>query len=345
MPHPSLAARHPAPARFAPREWDVFDQLLPRYRPGVSALDWDAVPPRERRTRMEHWLYDHGPRVALNQAIARQALSLITVLPRSAGAREDTGPLPMLLDQFYAASEHVWYRWHARHVAFHHARALQRMGIAYCAFGTVVVPHRWFVPAAEFDAAEIARKLPEWRDQAQRWARRLPTGSLCIGMIEADLLDDQKTGTRGWAFHLTLLIYVPCRSIAHGRRIIRKAFPLKRRPELGILRPVVSRAILHSRGGPRGWLRYAGKALQIHGVKRRYVPYDTESDQRGSADPRHLDHKELVQWTGLLQLISADDLMVWSGYSRRGDSVHPTPKLRAALGLHAVPIHRARDLL
>ena len=330
---------------IGPCERALFDQLPPRYRPGGGHLDWSAIPPAQERSRAEHWLYDHGPRVPLNQAFARQGLELITVHRRAVSEYRTAKPLPGLLDQFYAAGEHIWYRWHARHVAFHHARALQRLGIRYRRFGAVVVPHRWFVPEAEFDAAKIAAKLPLWRDQAQRWARRLPTGSLCIGMIEADLLDDQKTGTRGWAFHLTLLIYVPCRNVAHGRRIIRKAFPLKAREALGIPRPVVSRVIRFARGGPRGWSRYAGKALQIHGVHRRYVPYDAITGRRGRAQAQHLSYRELAQWADLLRRISADDFMVWSGYTRRGDDVHPTPKLRAALGLDEAPIHRARDLL
>ena len=127
MAHHQTKPHRPDWVRYRPREFRLHVRLLPGYRPSRSKLDWNAIPPAEERSRMEHWHYDHGPRVAGNQAIASQSLGLITTRGREAVAHERgyAEQLPGLLDQFYAGSEHVWYRWHARHVTSHHARAFQ----------------------------------------------------------------------------------------------------------------------------------------------------------------------------------------------------------------------------
>ena len=280
-----------------------------------------APDPNRRRRKDEHWRYDIGERVVANQRIAREAYSRVTCHADYLDPRRRLDPLPKLLDQRYAARERHWVVPQAHRIYRHHRRAARARGVRLRSYATTVTPPRWLVPVEGFDPAAVAAAFAKWRKQAQRWARALPAESFVCGAIDVALVHDQQYDLRYWAFHLHLLILVPARTRRQGRDLIRRAFPIKARERMGVLRPVVSKRLVTWKGGARGWLRYATKSLQIHAVSRRTVPYDAATGKRLEARKGHLSFQELAPWADVLSRVRADDLMVWVGYRRRGQQV------------------------
>lgn len=275
----------------------------------------------KRRSRREHWRHDVGPRVGALQEIARRAYRQALGGVAGGGRGRE---LPGHLDQHHAAAARCWHRREARRIRRAFRRAARARGVQLHSFRTTVEPVRWQVEASEFDPERVARMIPKWRKQAQRWARDLPPGSFACGVIEAALIRDETNGRRFWAFHMHLAIEAPCRSRRQGRKLIRQAFCVKNNEGRGVRRAVVSKRYRRRLGGVGGWLQYMTKAFQVHGVHGRVAYLHPETGKRRLRARRYeLGASDLAPWAALVSRLCADDLMVWVGYRRRGNRVVP----------------------
>lgn len=296
-----------------------------RVRSGLlQARSGKRTEPGDGRTQMGsmyYWRRDISPQqIAQNERDAWAALKHVPSHQRLASMQRRPHALPGLLEPRGAAEQRVWYVRTTRHLARAHRRRSVSRGIAIGRYAVTVTPYRWMIETDRLHADLISDLLPKWRKQTQRWAKRLGKDALVLGMIEASLNLDEKYGLSHWAFHLHLLVHVPCRSEHHGKELIKKAFPVKKREALGAV-AVFDCTPISLPGEARGWLRYLSKGLQVHAVQRRWVGYDEERKERKWAQHRPLTTRELAPWAALATELKAEDLMIWVGHQRYGDRV------------------------
>ena len=278
--------------------------------------------PEEGRTQMGsmyYWARDTSPgQIARNERNSRKALSYVPGYHSFAAAQRSPRPLEGLLEPHSAAQERVWYVRETRHLARAHRRTSAQRGIQIRRYAVTVNPYRWMVETDRLHTDLIGEMLPKWRKEAQRWARKLGNDALVLGMIEASLNFDEKYGLSHWAFHLHLLVHVPCRSEHHGEALIKRAFPVKRNEALGAV-SVFDCVPISPPGEARGWLRYLSKGLQVHAVQRRWVGYDEDRRERKWSQKRPLTTQELAPWAALVSHLKPEDLMIWVGWQRYGN--------------------------
>jgi hypothetical protein len=276
-----------------------------------------AEPARKRLPKRQDFELE---RLSTNLKLAREALARSRGLMGPTGRYRDPGPLTGILDQDAAIEARLWFERVSMRAARRHERRLRRAGVRYQSlFLTVILPSGAVAPhrLKETDLAKLRKAM-------QRYARALPADSFFAGMLEVDYLIDQCAGVEHWQWHGHFIVVVPCRGLRAARKLVRKAFPVRRDPARGVYRPVRIRQIRSSLGGLQGVVEYAGKALQLHGVHRKVVTPNAKTGRRGKAQKQHLTPEQLALWVEFAAGITADSLTVWSGYRRYGDRLVKT---------------------
>ena len=236
------------------------------------------------------------------------------------GSYSNPGPLTGILDQDASIEARLWFEQEVMRLARRHRRRVARQRKRFHVFFlTVVTAAGVFAPGRLKDT-----DLDKLRKVMQRYARALPEGSFFGGMLEPDYVIDHIAGVKHWQWHGHFIVVMPWpgRRAAAAKRV-HEAFPTKANTYLGIYRPVEAENVRIRRGGMRGVAKYASKALQVHGLHRKVVTVDTQTGKRRTAK-YHLQPKQLAEWADFASGITADSLMVWSGYRRYGDRLRPT---------------------
>ena len=107
----------------------------------------------------------------------------------------------------------------------------------------------------------------------QRWCRKLPPGPCVSGVVELVLNEDPNaTPSRAWVPHANLIVEVVASTSKRARKLMRRAFPVKPDPSVGVYAPYKAKQVYWTLGA----LRYASKGLQFKAVGRRFGRLDEE---------------------------------------------------------------------